>query len=68
MSYRAEIDTVIKQYELLIVRLSKGLRESKSSQKKIAQKMGVSINTITNWKKNPLNVPPSKLQKLAKLI
>lgn len=68
MTYKLQIELVVSEYEKLVSGLSKGLRASNTSQKKMAKKLGVSVNTLSNWKKNPLSVPPQKLKNLAKFV
>jgi len=68
MDFKTRINLIVSDYELLVSDLSKNLKGASTSQAKMAKKLGVNPNTLTNWKKNPLGVPPCKLKKLAKFV
>lgn len=60
--YVERLEAAVKVYEDLIRELPLELKRCYSSQRNMAGNIGINPNTISNWLKDPGQVPPNKLK------
>jgi len=60
--YVERLEAAVRVYEDLIRELPLELKKCNSSQRNMAGSLGINANTISNWLRDPGQVPPNKLK------
>lgn len=62
--YVERLETAAKAYTDVIREMPIELRKCNSSQRHMASILNINANTLTNWLKDPGQVPPNKLTRV----